>query len=69
MRRLNKKQKNELTRLVEQGHNSVISIDPEDYVRIEELNDYETFYQDADRFLNDKFLELQMKKPSLGNLF
>ena len=69
MRRLNKKQETNLTKLVEAGHNTVLSITSKDYVRIKEMNDYETFYQDADRFMNDKFFELQMKKPSLGNLF
>ncbi len=70
MRRLTKKQETELTKLVEAGHNTILSIYPsEDYLRIESYNEYETFHQDADRFMNDKFFELQMKKPSLGNLF
>lgn len=69
MRRLNKKQETELTKLVKKGHNTVLSIMSRDFDRIMDMNKYETFYQDADRFMNDKFFELQMKRPSLGNLF
>ena len=57
MRRLNKKQQNALTKLSEQGHQTIDTIDPEDFVRIEQMNDHETFYQNADRFLNDKYFE------------
>jgi hypothetical protein len=54
MRKLSKKQKQLLS---ETGVNSVMSLHHNLFNQIEALNNYETFYQDADRYLNDEYLK------------
>ena len=54
MRRLSAKQKKFLVRT---GAHHVLDVQPEIYDKIEAMNNYETFYQDADRFLSDEFFQ------------
>jgi len=60
MRRLTSKQKKLLEKT---GVPTIHDLSPELYVMIESLNEYETFHQDADRFLNDKYFENNLKIP------
>jgi hypothetical protein len=59
MRKLSKKQKQLLS---ETGVHSVMSLNDNCFNLIESLNDYETFYQDADRYLNDEYFKRFQKK-------
>ena len=52
MRKLSVKQKKHLVRT---GAPRVLDLHPEIFDKIEAMNNYETFYQDADRFLNDEY--------------
>ena len=54
MRKLSKKQKQLLSKT---GVPSVMSLHHDLFNQIEALNNYETFYQDADRYLNDEYLK------------
>ena len=54
MRKLSKKQKQLLS---ETGVHSVMSLHNNLFNQIEALNNYETFYQDADRYLNDEYFK------------
>ena len=54
MRKLSKKQKQLLSKT---GAPYVMDLHPTIYKKIEDLNEYETFYQDADRYLNDEYFK------------
>jgi len=53
MRKLNKKQKDLLEQLANQGIKSIYLMDNNHLEKLEKLNDYETLFDDADRYLND----------------
>ena len=53
-RKLTSKQKKMLAKT---GACHVMDLHHEIYTKIESLNNYETFYQDADRFLNDEYFK------------
>ena len=53
MRKLNSKQKELLKQLANQGIKSIYLMDNNHLEKLEKLNDYETLFDDADRYLND----------------
>lgn len=54
MRKLSSKQKKMLSKT---GAHHVMDIHHDLYQKIEAMNNYETFYQDADRYLNDEYFK------------
>lgn len=68
MRQLSKKQENEIKQWVDDSladNWSIFTIDQMDQEQAEKilsLNDHETFWQNADRFINDYLLEKQYGK-------
>lgn len=64
MRKLTKKQQTLLSKFIAQYHAgsgggfpySVDDINPFLWAEIESLNDYETLYQDANRYINDQVM-------------
>lgn len=57
MRKLNVRQKKLLDRAWESGVRDVDELDQETYNLFIEMNDHETIYQNADRYLMDKTMD------------
>jgi len=62
MRKLSAKQKKFLVRT---GAHHVLDLQPEIFDKIEAMNNYETFYQDADRFLSDEYFRRMNERDSI----
>ena len=60
MRRLSAKQKKHLEKT---GAHHVMDIHDDTLDKIESMNEYETFYQDAERFLNDEYFKKMNETP------